>query len=63
MNSLQEILILNFSEGIHVYVLDTGVNTEHLDFEGRASTDVNFVDHEDETDFGGHGKLFVIIKK
>lgn len=22
--------------GVHVYVLDTGINTEHVDFEGRA---------------------------
>lgn len=46
---------LLYREGVHVYVLDTGVNTDHLDFEGRASTDANFVDHEDESDLGGHG--------
>ncbi|KAG2195252.1 hypothetical protein INT47_007981 [Mucor saturninus] len=42
-------------DGIHVYVLDTGVNTEHLDFGGRAFADVNFVDGEEDQDLGGHG--------
>ncbi|KAI8058800.1 peptidase S8/S53 domain-containing protein [Thamnidium elegans] len=42
-------------EGIHVFVLDTGVNVDHLDFEGRAENNANFVDNEDETDMGGHG--------
>lgn len=36
-------------------MLDTGVNTNHMDFEGRAVTDANFVDNENDTDLGGHG--------
>ncbi|GAA5795420.1 hypothetical protein HPULCUR_000777 [Helicostylum pulchrum] len=42
-------------EGIHVFVLDTGVNVDHLDFQGRAENNANFVDNENETDMGGHG--------
>lgn len=42
-------------DGIHVYVLDTGVNTAHQDFEDRAVIEANFVEHEEDTDLGGHG--------
>lgn len=45
------------SSGIDVYVLDTGVYAEHLDFGGRASHSANMIKHEDNTDMGGHGKL------
>ncbi|KAI8647610.1 peptidase S8/S53 domain-containing protein, partial [Parasitella parasitica] len=41
--------------GIDVYVLDTGVYAEHLDFGGRASHSANMIKHEDNTDMGGHG--------
>ncbi|KAG2214708.1 hypothetical protein INT46_000927 [Mucor plumbeus] len=41
--------------GIDVYVLDTGVYTNHLDFGGRASHSANMIKHEDDTDMGGHG--------
>ncbi|KAI9020259.1 peptidase S8/S53 domain-containing protein, partial [Phycomyces nitens] len=41
--------------GINVYVLDTGVNAEHSDFEKRASLSLNLVYSEPETDMGGHG--------
>ncbi|KAL0087650.1 peptidase S8/S53 domain-containing protein [Phycomyces blakesleeanus] len=41
--------------GITVYVLDTGVNTEHSDFDNRASLSINLVHNEPETDMGGHG--------
>lgn len=48
-------------------MLDTGVNTNHMDFEGRAVTDANFVDNENDTDLGGHGMmeplLFVCRKR
>lgn len=44
------------SEGIDVYVLDSGINVGHLDFEGRASTEISFVSDEEDDDFGGHGK-------
>lgn len=43
------------SSGIDVYVLDTGVYAEHLDFGGRASHSANMIKHEDNTDMGGHG--------
>ncbi|KAI7870326.1 peptidase S8/S53 domain-containing protein [Spinellus fusiger] len=41
--------------GVHVYVLDTGINTDHDDFENRASVSANFVSNEASTDMGGHG--------
>lgn len=55
--------MFSYSEGIHVFVLDTGVNVDHLDFEGRAENNANFIETENETDMGGHGKLFVYTKK
>jgi subtilisin family serine protease len=45
-------------ESVHVYVLDTGINTAHQDFEGRAVIDANFIDYEEGEDLGGHGKQF-----
>ena len=41
--------------GVEVFVLDSGVNTRHKDFEGRAKTTANFINHEDVIDLGGHG--------
>ncbi|KAI7861078.1 peptidase S8/S53 domain-containing protein [Circinella umbellata] len=41
--------------GIEVFVLDSGVNIGHKDFEGRAKTTANFIHHEDSIDLGGHG--------
>ncbi|KAI9482610.1 peptidase S8/S53 domain-containing protein, partial [Zychaea mexicana] len=41
--------------GIDVFVLDSGVNVGHTDFEGRARAAANFVDREDDIDLGGHG--------
>lgn len=43
-------------QGIDVYVLDTGVYIDHLDFDGRASHAINLIQYEDENDMGGHGK-------
>ncbi|MGH3738548.1 MAG: S8 family serine peptidase [Micromonosporaceae bacterium] len=40
--------------GVHVYVIDTGIDPSHPDFEGRASFDANTVDGND-TDCHGHG--------
>ncbi|ORE19577.1 subtilisin-like protein [Rhizopus microsporus] len=42
-------------QGIDVYVLDTGVYIDHLDFDGRASHAINLIEYEDENDMGGHG--------
>ncbi|KAI9250492.1 peptidase S8/S53 domain-containing protein [Phascolomyces articulosus] len=41
--------------GIEVFVLDSGVNVNHKDFEGRAIATASFVDKEDTSDLGGHG--------
>lgn len=41
-------------EGIFVYGVDTGIDIEHADFEGRAEWGTNTVD-SDDTDGNGHG--------
>lgn len=38
-----------------MFVLDTGINTAHEDFGGRAIVDANFVNSETAQDLGGHG--------
>lgn len=43
-------------EGVNVYIIDTGVNTEHKDFEGRAKWGFTAIRGEDDTDGNGHGK-------
>lgn len=48
----------NQGEGVTVYVIDTGINAEHEDFEGRASEGPSFVDAvpgTDSKDLLGHG--------
>ena len=46
----------NQGKGVTVYVLDTGINDEHLNFEGRASQGPNFVDRsQSANDKDGHG--------
>ncbi|KAJ3084711.1 serine protease [Quaeritorhiza haematococci] len=42
-------------EGISVYVVDTGVETTHPQFEGRASFGANFANDNSNTDGNGHG--------
>ncbi|KAL1922931.1 uncharacterized protein VTP21DRAFT_9307 [Calcarisporiella thermophila] len=42
-------------EGVHVYILDTGIYVDHEEFEGRAHFSANFVDDEPDGDLGGHG--------
>lgn len=44
----------NGGEGIKVYVIDTGINVEHNDFEGRAEWGATFADDGDY-DGNGHG--------
>lgn len=47
--------VLN-GEGVHVYVIDTGVRITHRDFEGRAFHGYDAVDKdEDSSDCQGHG--------
>jgi subtilisin family serine protease len=59
-------------EGVTVYVVDTGIYTEHPEFEGRASWGSNFVENEQSVDCNGHGthvagtvisKTFGVAKK
>lgn len=45
------------SDGIHVYVFDSGINVNHPDFGGRASMEASFIDYEDAMDYAGHGRL------
>jgi subtilisin family serine protease len=40
--------------GITAYVVDTGIRTSHVEFEGRATFGANFVDNIDD-DTNGHG--------
>ncbi|MCK1797105.1 S8 family peptidase [Streptomyces sp. XM4193] len=43
-------------EGVTAYVIDTGVNIEHSDFEGRATHGFDAVDGDEDADDGnGHG--------
>jgi len=41
--------------GVDVYVLDTGVDTAHTSFQGRARLIRNFVTEEGPHDYNGHG--------
>lgn len=44
-------------DGVHVYVLDTGINANHSEFSSRVSTSRNFVDSNvnNWSDCNGHG--------
>ncbi|KAI8388895.1 peptidase S8/S53 domain-containing protein, partial [Radiomyces spectabilis] len=43
-------------QGVNVYLVDTGVNIDHEDLEGRASYGPTFIgDQDDPTDINGHG--------
>lgn len=42
-------------EGVDVYVIDTGTNTEHVDFEGRASWGKTIPANDEDVDGNGHG--------
>lgn len=45
----------NGGEGVDVYVIDTGTNTEHVDFEGRAHWGKTIPANDDDVDGNGHG--------
>lgn len=45
----------NGGAGITVYVIDSGVYTEHNEFEGRATWGKSFIESEGEHDLHGHG--------
>ncbi|RWS23285.1 hypothetical protein B4U80_13411, partial [Leptotrombidium deliense] len=40
---------------VTVFVIDTGVNVDHVEFEGRARRCANFVKTESPNDLNGHG--------
>jgi cerevisin len=42
-------------EGVDVYVIDTGTNTDHVDFEGRASWGKTIPQGDADEDGNGHG--------
>ena len=42
-------------EGVDVYVIDTGTNVDHVDFEGRAFWGKTIPEHDDDVDGNGHG--------
>ncbi|KAF9939186.1 subtilisin-like serine protease [Mortierella antarctica] len=41
--------------GVTAYVIDTGINTAHVDFGGRATMGANFITGSPNTDENGHG--------
>lgn len=42
-------------EGVDVYIIDTGTNIEHVDFEGRAKWGKTIPDNDTDDDNNGHG--------
>lgn len=42
-------------EGVDVYVIDTGTNVDHVDFEGRAKWGKTIPDNDEDVDGNGHG--------
>ncbi|MCJ1340021.1 serine protease [Bachmanniomyces sp. S44760] len=42
-------------EGVDVYVIDTGTNIEHVDFEGRAAWGKTIPNNDEDLDGNGHG--------
>jgi cerevisin len=41
--------------GVHIYVIDTGININHTDFDGRAYVGTTIIPNEDDEDNNGHG--------
>ncbi len=51
-------------KGVNVYVLDTGIYTEHVEFEGRASSGTTFCGNDnDENGSGTHNAGTIASKK
>lgn len=42
-------------EGVDAYVIDTGTNTDHVDFEGRAQWGKTIPENDEDADGNGHG--------
>jgi cerevisin len=42
-------------EGVSVYVIDTGINVRHVDFEGRARWGATIPENDEDEDGNGHG--------
>jgi len=42
-------------KGVDVWIIDTGVNAQHVEFEGRAVFEKNFAADGQDTDCNGHG--------
>ncbi|KAI0366725.1 hypothetical protein BV20DRAFT_971453 [Pilatotrama ljubarskyi] len=42
-------------EGVDVYVIDTGINVDHVEFEGRASWGATIPKNDEDLDGNGHG--------
>jgi len=46
----------NHGEGTHIYILDTGINSAHVEFTGRVGNGYDFVDDDSNPeDCNGHG--------
>ena len=46
----------NAGDGVHVYIIDTGINANHTEFTGRTGVGFDFVDEDaDPADCNGHG--------
>lgn len=50
------IKVFQYRAGIHVYILDSGIQEDHPDFDDRAQLDANFINYETAEDYSGHGK-------
>ncbi len=53
--STQYVYDSSTGEGTWAYVIDTGLNTEHEEFEGRGSLGYNAYPNTDFVDYVGHG--------
>jgi len=54
-NFNQYLYAADAGEGVDVYVIDTGTNTEHVDFEGRAHWGKTIPANDPDEDGNGHG--------